>query len=142
MDLDYRHDATHGWVVTGWDVTMMARQGKVSESSKTTVTSLEVNGTLPSRDFENAFPAGAVVHDNLSHEAWIVRSDGSKRMIARHERRLTYEQLVESDRGGGLVGTQARRLTWPAIGLAICGFGCLIAFIWRRLRKRVRQATT
>ncbi|MGL4551380.1 MAG: hypothetical protein ACRC33_09345 [Gemmataceae bacterium] len=134
-EMRYRNDPLHGWVPEEWGITFTDRQGSVYQTQQTRVTSLTV-AAPPSSSFALTFSSGTRVKDQLASEEWIVRPDGTRRMITKADGRLSYDEIVRAD------GAQTARFVreWLKPSLLLMGLGCLALAIWRIARRRFDQA--
>ncbi len=135
LTMSYQRDTRHGYVLSGWQHDF----GKWHVVAQ--VTEYAINPTLPADHFTiREFPPGTWVTDMHGKEQkqWIVRKDGTKRVILPSERKVPYEQLIEHEEPGSAVS--APGWSWMAIANAVVwlslGTGLVIAWLVRR-RSRV-----
>lgn len=95
------------------------------------VVSADTNASLRPADTSIRFPAGAWVRDDQAKTQWIVRADGSQRLISREEllRGATHADLLASLPGQARAGLHER---W---GLELAGGTAILAVVliltWR-----------
>ena len=98
--IEYRPDKTAGWVPTAWTVRSNL-SGTPRMIWETTVVDSSINHPIPPGTFELAFPPRTFVADAVLNEHYLVRSDGSKRLITNQElelqrqRKLRFSDLLK-----------------------------------------------
>ncbi|MCI0640016.1 MAG: hypothetical protein L0Y72_07685 [Gemmataceae bacterium] len=100
-DIDYFHDKTYGWIPKEWRRVNM-HDGKMNTSVSSRIDSWEI-GRDNSLEFDLQFPANSLIHDRtITREkkvSYILRPDGTKRLITKEESTATYEELKNSESG-------------------------------------------
>lgn len=115
FDITYSRDAQHGWVPSEWNGTKTLGDDQLSESWSNRVTSYELNCRVDPADFDYIFSPGTWVTDRRNRSHYIVRADGSKRIIKQDEtlsgrtQLETYRKLLQSS-SGEAVPTEFRNL--------------------------------
>jgi hypothetical protein len=119
IDVTYKPDATVGWVPSGWKIVNASMvDGRVKATWTATVTSYSLNEPVDEATFAFTLPPGCRVTDETQQPAeYIIREDGSKRVISRSEIGKTYQELVSTP-GPESEGSWWRR--WG--GLLLAGF--------------------
>lgn len=140
-DIRYREHPEAGWVPTGWDIVNFNVEGSVQHSFQASVTAVEVNPTIDPEEFDIVFPPGSVVTDERAKVDYLVRPDGSRRIIGRTEGRATYEQLMADIDGGETLREGGEG--WLRAKLVLGGVVALtfFALIWRKWRNRCQTSS-
>ncbi len=135
VTMSYQRDAKHGYVLSGWQCDFRASHAIAS------VIEYAINPTLPADHFTiREFPPGTWVTDmrGKTQIEWIVRKDGTRRVILPSERKVPYEQLIEHEDPGSAVS--APGWSWMAIANAIVclslGTGIVVVWLVRRRSRR------
>jgi hypothetical protein len=136
VSLDYKSMDGH-WVPQSWKITMLDSSGAIRRSYSESVTKCHVNGTLDDAEFSIRPEPGAWVTDSSNDEVYIVRQDGSKRIVGPTEYTgSNYRELLNSDpkdaEGGKFV-------LWAASAVAVAVFSFLLWIRQRRLRQLGRS---
>lgn len=135
VSIDYRPDASLGWVPSAWNITdLNTKTGTLRYSRQGTVTSCEINPTVAPTEFVVDFPPGTLVYDRSDKSDYMIREGGRKRKILPEEVTLTYDQLLKSDTGEAHWNPRYWLISWK-YGLAFVVL--LIAgglLIWRSRR--------
>jgi hypothetical protein len=95
-DLFYKKSESGDSVVSGWKISKFGEDGAVISTVESVVTNAEFNLSLDRSEFTIDFPAGTYVDNLAGPQNYIVRSDGSKRLIAGSENDKSYEELLKS----------------------------------------------
>ena len=150
MTMEYKQDVENKqWLPIRWktvvyqhsdeQVTSKTRVGNVSFSESACVELGELNPEISGSRFKPiAFPPRCYVANERDNEYFIVREDGTKRVVSEGEMAigLSYEELLKGDTSAGVV----RRITPAAVALiVICGvavFGLCAFLVKRRASKR------
>lgn len=132
IEISHRSDKSGFWVPEKWTkvTTGLGSRGTV----RATMTRCAVNCPIEDSRFDLSPPRGAYMTDYtrpLGTQEYIVRKDGSERIVMRHERAKGYYELLGTTPGS----SSAVRFTWPLIGTGIVGFGAAFSF-WLRARRR------
>jgi hypothetical protein len=138
IDVRYEMISQKEWLPKEWTVTMNTLEGKLDQSHQLRLTSYEINPTVAPEEFELEFPPGTRVRDNRNKTDWIVKPDGSgKRTIPRSDFGATYERLLATEPGYALRDQPfLARFNWLAIAGIVVAGGCVLVFVWRRLKLR------
>jgi hypothetical protein len=138
--IDVRYEVTpqKEWLPKEWTVIQNTSDGKLDQSHQVRLTGYEINPIVGSEEFELEFPPGTRVHDARNISDWIVKPDGSgNRTILRSDFGATYERMLATEPGYALREQPfLSRFNWPAIASIIVACGCLLLFLWRRLKMR------
>lgn len=130
IDYDYKEDGRWGWLLSGWELSSMGRGGRITETSKVQVTETKLNQQLEDqRVGELIFPPGSLIMDNVDRTQYIVRDDGSNRMLSVKELGIPYDALVALARNE----QRSQWLTYLLISAAVV---CLGLFVYRQFRRR------
>jgi hypothetical protein len=118
------------WLPQQWtlDTYALNDTDAVSESIAAEVVSIEINVPLTQDDFALEFPARARVYDQLSREEYIIRPDGSKKILPEGTGALSYDDLLKDE----LQTTPATKSRWPwiiGINAALGLFLCVAAYL-------------
>jgi hypothetical protein len=95
-DLFYKKSESGDSVVSGWKISKFGEDGAVISTVESVVTNAEFNLSLDRSEFTIDFPAGTYVNNLEGPQDYIVRSDGSKRLVAGSENDKSYEELLKS----------------------------------------------
>ncbi len=101
IDLSYAQDEEARWRPIGWRSLMLTAGGAIQADFEATVTEYAI-GFKPNPDmFELDFPSGTWVNDQVRGVEYLVRPDGSQRLITQGELRMgaTYSELLHSETG-------------------------------------------
>ncbi len=110
------------------------------DSTHVQVNSLDLHPTLTGGDFSLDFPVGTYVIDTQTNtmQEYIVREDGSKRVVLPEERGAGYHALVNSETGGlaggSSWGSRGSLLLTIVGGLLVLGAGVFAVVRWQRRR--------
>ncbi len=116
VDVDYRPDSTHGWVVSGWkSMSLNPKTGAVEIAARAAVTRVTLNEPIDAGMFVLSFPPGTKVTDERAGELYLVGEKNEKILLARRPPKP---------------GPPAARRTWPITVGAILGGAC-VAGGWR-----------
>ncbi len=120
-----------------WKITTFKNEIQL-DSSHVTVASIDLQPTLAEADFSLDFPIGTYITDTQegTQTDFIVRQDGSHRLVKPEERGIDYQSLMDSNTGdftrrmtGRLQNSTV--LTWIGAGLLL--MACvLVAMRWKR----------
>jgi hypothetical protein len=98
--IEYQPDKTAGWAPTGWTV-RSNRAGIPLMIWETTVVDYSINQPIPPGTFDLAFPPRTFVTDAVLNEHYLLRADGSKRLVTNKElalerqRKLRFRDLLD-----------------------------------------------
>ena len=128
-----------GWILAGWDVALYNRDGSPQATFDATIERFDVNPEIPHSEFDLTFPALTYV-DDLSDVPvnYILRPDGTRRMVTAAENTLTYEELLKSKPEDALRSTsRPRSLVLVALNLFVFAIAVFLT-IWR-IANRVKE---
>ena len=93
-DINYTRDDKHGFVPTSW--TSTSRDKSIRQVN---VGKWSINPDVSAETFDLQFPAGTYVRDKTNNTEYILRADGSKRLVDPQERQnsASYGTLLKSD---------------------------------------------
>jgi len=133
IEVGYQQDVNHGWVPKSWRIATYDRRGNLSKSEQHRVTGCEINRSLDDKTFTIDFEPRTYVVDEDRNQNFVVRNDGSTRLIGPQDRNKSFEELAKTN----------SRL-WKSILFAVCLMvfvGCLALLTWRwRAHRKVKQA--
>ncbi len=104
LTIEYAHVAGEGWHPSGWKRTWFTENGGYAMAADATVRSHDFAPAVRDSDFTIDFPSGTWVRDTSQPGKpieYIVREDGSKRIILKDELRrgARYQDLIETETG-------------------------------------------
>lgn len=144
FDISYDSNEVCGWVPSGWTgVGYNTTRGKLTDRIVSTVTLCQVNPPVDSSEFDYEFPPDTLVNDTRDDSFYVVRQDGTRRMVTEAELRgsVPYDALVETESGQGIANEDMDEHLHG--GLAWSGVGCVVLMaILLVVRHRRRNATT
>lgn len=130
MDLGYKQGDDAGWQLAGWKtVVYRGNSGKLALQIDADVMTCELNAKIEESDLALEFPPGTWVNDNIRKVNYILRSDGTERVVTKAEMRkpdVTYKDIVTTETG--LAGTSAPR-TWRQWMLIVAALGLAVALV-------------
>jgi hypothetical protein len=109
IDSHYERTKEGCWIPTTWTAKAFSGNRSPDIVVRVVATHYEINPTFPEGEFQIAFPPGTVVDDARRNDAFLVKADGSKRMITGNEVFATYEEIVKTETGKAV--TQLKRAT-------------------------------
>lgn len=129
MDVLYAQHAAYGWVPSGWDFDSF-RGGDLMSHVEAKITEATLNPTIEPSEFTIDLPANTLVTDLRSgkKERYILRADGTKRIVLPTESRASYGQLVASETGKAFL-VEEKRSYWPLLLLVLAG-AAVAAGVW------------
>jgi hypothetical protein len=141
IDVKYRPDPNAGWVPTGWTI-VMARMtdGRVICTWTAKVTVCTLNEPIDPEAFAFTLPAGTrVVDETRKPQDYILREDGSKRVIGPREFGKSYQELMSTP-GPESEGSWWRRRAGLLLA-AFVGAGIILvaARVWLSRKPAGRQ---
>jgi hypothetical protein len=99
--VEYTKDPRHGWVPTSCTDSRLDRDGNLAESISMTVMKYKIGSPISDDTFSFDVPQGTWVNDYVRGERYILREDGTRRMIAPGEYNgHNYKQLLEQEGPG------------------------------------------
>jgi hypothetical protein len=128
MDISYQHDPVCGWRPTDWKTADYGPSGSLLCFTSAAITDYEWNGELASKLFELDFPLGTAVTDETNMSHYIIKMDGTKRLIQGAEHaNATYDQLLK---GESAIGVSVLFVIVGVLVLCIVVYVC--SAMWRR----------
>jgi thiol-disulfide isomerase/thioredoxin len=104
IDATFARDDKAGWLPASWHIdswlgNVHALRHALSASAN--VTKLEVNPTIDVAEFRPKFPVGTMVNDGPKGEAYLVKPDGSSRIVLFEENSagIKYDRLLATETG-------------------------------------------
>jgi hypothetical protein len=144
LDVQYSPHGADGWIPTAWHMIFLKDKGPVKEEYSAKVNQRAINEPIAASEFQIEFPPGTSVSDenaNGEGERYIVREDGSKRVIQRQELSASYDRIIATAPGTATADTEGDRKLWRLLGA--CGIMALCFLLlsgairlWCRLRVR------
>lgn len=138
LDIEYSFDPSNHWVPAGWDLILLSPSGVLQQHSKSSVSTVKINPSLPPDTFQLDFPAGAWITDqrteysNGLYESFLVKSNGTKRVVGENELTVPYEQLMKEGQGAILA---SRWLIIINIFVLLPTAGYLLWRVVKRMRR-------
>lgn len=131
-DIQYTKDKRHGWVPTGWTISLLGGNSRVSDGYQASVTSYQVNPTLGDSHFQLQFPMGTMVADKSSGELvdYMIKPAGEKRVIQRQEYSASYDELAATPSGSAFSGRKVMLTAFIVVVITAVAF----ALAWRSWR--------
>lgn len=127
------------WVPRKWRVTALKQDGSVETILESTVTTMRLNQPLGSETFELGFPAGTWVNDADEDLTYIIRPDGTRRIVTREDllSGARYQELYTSETGTDSRGRRAPG-PWSFVvfgGVVVLAVGVSLARRYWRTRR-------
>ena len=100
-DIQYTHDEKYGLIPISWKSSWWGDSKELLSVRQIKVTDWHINPTVPAETFDLKLPSGTYVYDKTNNTEYILRANGTKRLVTRQEgeRGATYESLLNSDPG-------------------------------------------
>jgi hypothetical protein len=133
-DVSYSFEAANGWVPSTWKTTWFS-DGRIVDSTVCTLTRHFFNMPSNIKSFRVTFAPGTLVADERSRIDYIVRADGSRRIILPGEEALSYDELLNTVSGRAGVGRAPNWWAWLLV--LVCGSSVLVWSVRKLLRRRV-----
>jgi hypothetical protein len=126
------------WFPKRWRASRFEKDGRLSTYEESVVRKFEINPRFDPSEFQIPFDVpGMLVSDargpkNKRNLSYIVRNDGTHRMVQPHEHHLSYEELMRtiSSEGSGF----NKKTAVSIILIATASF--LIVLVWRKRQKK------
>jgi len=133
IDLSYQQAPDGTCVLSAWH-SMFVSGGNLISDCKGTIKSVELNVPIVPEKFKLAFPPDTWVTDHLRNKSYLVRPDGSERILTKDElsNGATFEQLKNTDSGAAL----RRPYGWRPVVIMTLPAALIVAVIVRRLRRQ------
>lgn len=125
IDIKYTADVEHGWVPTSW-TNVSLENGNTTESVSATVKEYRIGQPISKDTFEVKYPPGTWVRDYITDESYILREDGTRRMVPHSEDGKDYQYLLHTN-----PPSEHRRLHW-LYPISILLLVIFIAVLFRR----------
>jgi hypothetical protein len=135
IDITYAADVQHGWIPKFWKQ-VVAPSGTIWNTTTLEVVEYKIGAdSVSDETFTVQYPPGTWVRDYIHDKSWIVREDGSRRMVLKSEDGKDYKDLIESP----TPNLTRRRFPWLAAvgGLVLV---LLVAVCCYRARKRRKSS--
>jgi hypothetical protein len=132
MDFTYNRDQNGEWVPQAWKAAVVNDETqKLLMGTQSVVTEYGIKEAVSPGDFTVSFPAGTYVQDYESGVDYIVRANGTKRIITseENERGATYEELMAGEPGF----SWSQILGWIFAGVAALA-AVIVISLWLRRR--------
>jgi hypothetical protein len=94
IDIKYITDSQHGWVPKSWKQVELGADGIIQDSVTVDISAYKISDEISDETFEVSYPPGTWVRDYIRDESYILREDGSRRMVLKSEDGKDYEDLV------------------------------------------------
>lgn len=136
-DFFYSTDSTHGHMLTKWQHVRLSPEGKMIQSSTSTVDQYEVNIRMNTEEFQFDFPPGTFVSDQKksagsANEFYIVNEKGTKRAVSRSELTAkTYDEIAFGNNNGSPKLAFIRQW-WFLSFIALLGLSFILLKRWKR----------
>ena len=128
MDLGYKQGDDARWQLAGWKtVVYRGNTDKLALQIDADIKACELNAKIEESDLALEFPPGTWVNDNIRKVSYILRSDGTERIVTKAETRnpgVSYKDLATTETG--LAGTSAP-LSWRRWILVFAALGLIVA---------------
>ncbi len=103
VDYAYRQDDKGRWLLKGWTYTQRGQKDALQYTMKAEVKKLELGHTFAADAFAPKPPPGSFVtvyDDGAEKDAYLVRTDGTKRSVAADEQNKSYDELAKTNADG------------------------------------------
>jgi hypothetical protein len=133
FDIEFRKDEAYNWIPDHWRITKVRADGSLRTSIVGQVLEYQINPSVDARDFDLVFPADSLVTDASRQppEAYLQRSDGSRRVITSAESDAGYDKWLSTDSGQAVPGPRA-----SSSFLLMCISGAMLLLILAYLLRR------
>jgi hypothetical protein len=139
-DIRFAEDPQAGWVPSNWDLVSQFPDGKLETSLQAEVLEHEINPGFPADRFDIVFPRGTSINDVEANRMYIIKQDGSERVLEKEEWGLTYQEVLASE-PGELVGTQSFLARWWR-RLLLAGAAVVVAvYGWFRYKRHLVRSS-
>ncbi|REK12452.1 MAG: hypothetical protein DWQ37_12005 [Planctomycetota bacterium] len=92
--VEYKEDAHVGWIPSSWQSTFGLASYLPAQSNQVEVTNYALNEDVPQDDFALEFPAATWVNDGIKGESYVIRNNGSHRVIKPGESSRDFDKLM------------------------------------------------
>lgn len=135
LDITYVEHPPDGFVPSGWKYVDTGGSGNiVFRQTEAKVSECEINCDIAKSEFQFDFPPGTRVTDHRSRQSYVIREDGTERMITKGEktRGATYREYLETETGqAGLKPSGFPWWTSAAVAGALVLVVALCIYRWR-----------
>jgi len=146
-EVSYKSDVTAGSVPARWKGTIIdLESGNVRQSGECIVTSYQLNPSIDPGEFNYQYPPGTRVVDRRqsANDEYLVRSDGTKRIITSEESEAAYQDLLRTETGKAAPEPNDRIQTQPSnwflpVGLLALLVVLILLNVARHRYARVRR---
>jgi len=129
IDFVYRLDPSSGWIVNSWKLIALGKKGLLHYSMNSSVNLSDFKYAGAPDTFDLQFPAGTLVSDERTNERFLVRLDGSKRVLPSSDN-IPYDDLIKEK--PWMIWTLWSN-NWKIIFATVIGMTALLVFLRRRL---------
>lgn len=152
VDCSYKEEGS-SWIPIRWTVNNLDNNGSIMSSSSDEVKEYKINPAIRTSDFDLAFPVGTLVSDQRPQPGigrtgtldYIVKVDGTKRIVTWNESDATYEELLATGSGQATAGRAANKpKKSPYTSNLILSLNILVIVVlicWIAIRKKFRKKT-
>lgn len=101
IDVTYAQDGKSRWVPTGWQCISSGMKGRVVSVVTGTVRAMELDTMPDPKLFDLAWPRGTMVNDQVQGGTYIIRLDGTQRVVTQEDRvkQRTYREMLDPTSG-------------------------------------------
>jgi hypothetical protein len=144
ISLEYRRvDSAEKWQPTAWTTTIFGPNGAFFESLSARIGRCEINGKIVPEEFALDFPPGTWVRDHRQEIEYVVRADGSHRLVLPEEQDVrNYDRILTTEPGGAAPGAKREAgwqfgiLLFATVAIAVlCLATRRLSFLWHWIRK-------
>lgn len=141
LDLKYSSDSDSGWVPASWELALQSPSGLLQQHSQSSVTISKINPSIPPGEFQLDFPVGAWItdqrtkRDNGDYVSFLVRSDGTERVVRENEVTVPHDQLMKTESRGILTARWFIIINFIVL-MTVVGY-----FLWKIVKKTRRAAS-
>lgn len=133
IDIKYIADVQHGWVPTSWNNVSLKGNGDTQGSVRASVAEYSIGKPISKETFDVHYPPGTWVRDYVKDESYILREDGTRRMVLKSENGKDYTDLIQTNSPN----LTRRRFPW-IVGIGTLLLAVVVAVLFYRILKRSR----
>ncbi len=99
--IEFKADQRAGWVPVRWTSRSYDRDAVLQMLNESTVVKYAINEPIPPSTFDLKFPPRTLVLDSVHNERYLIRNDGTKRLLSKDEveqhrqGKLDYKDLLK-----------------------------------------------